>query len=70
MNYRFVIRDPAGQHPCLVEIPLEDDETAVELARGFITATACEIWQDDRIVEVMRPLAMRVGAIGSASSVQ
>jgi hypothetical protein len=55
MNYRFVIRDPEGKHPCLVEMPLEDDEIAIELARGFITVTACEIWQDDRIVDVMLP---------------
>jgi hypothetical protein len=55
MNYRFVIRDPRGNHPCLVEMLLEDDEVAVELARGFITATACEIWQDGRFVEAMYP---------------
>jgi hypothetical protein len=36
-------------------MPLEGDEIAIELARGFVTATACEIWQDDRIVEVMLP---------------
>ena len=57
MNYRFVIRDPAGRLPCLVEMKLEDDDIAIELARGFITTTTCEIWQDDRIVEVMLPNA-------------
>ena len=65
MNYRFVIRDPGGQHPCLVEMPLEDDEVAVELARGFITVAACEVWQDDRIVEVMFPRAKRLAPLAS-----
>jgi hypothetical protein len=66
MNYRFVIRDPRGNHPCLVEMPLEDDEVAVELARGFITATACEIWQDDRFVEAMYPTGWTEPASGRA----
>jgi hypothetical protein len=55
MNYRFVIRDPEGRRPCIVEMPLDGDDVAVELARGFIRATACEIWQDDRFVEVTFP---------------
>jgi hypothetical protein len=66
MNYLFVIRDPGGRHPCLIELPLEDDDVAVELARGFITATACEIWQDDRIVEVMFPMGRKGPAGGTA----
>jgi hypothetical protein len=66
MNYLFVIRDPGGRHPCLIELPLEDDDVAVELARGFITATACEIWQDDRIVEVMFPMGRKRPAGGTA----
>jgi hypothetical protein len=34
MNYRFVIRDPEGRRPCIVEMPLDGDDVAVELARG------------------------------------
>ena len=55
MNYRFVIRDPGGHHPCIVEMPLQDDDAAIELAHEFITATAYEIWQNSRIVEVVIP---------------
>ena len=66
MNYRFVIRDPRGSHPCLVEMPLEGDAIAIELAREFITATICEVWQDDRFVEAMYPLGRTERTGGTA----
>ena len=59
--YRLYFIDPDGAIDSVEEFSARDDVEAVRISRDSAGAPPVELWCRARIVETLRPLAMRKG---------
>ena len=56
-HYRFYCVDGAGKITRAQFIEADNDEDAIMIARSFEEPVKCELWQRDRLITTIPPMA-------------